>query len=101
MLVSIRAFEWLPLSPGVILTSDPPEKGTFMRIILTTSLVLLLLAAGGATAAPPELKTEDQKTLYALGVALSQNLTMFNLSEAELELVKAGLGDGALRKPAK
>jgi FKBP-type peptidyl-prolyl cis-trans isomerase FkpA len=72
-----------------------------MRIIVTTSLVLLLLVAGGATAAPPEMKTDEQKTLYALGVALSNNLTMFNLSEAELELVKAGLSDGAQRKPAK
>jgi FKBP-type peptidyl-prolyl cis-trans isomerase FkpA/FKBP-type peptidyl-prolyl cis-trans isomerase FklB len=72
-----------------------------MRTIATTSLALLLLIANVATAAAPELKTEEQKTLYALGVALSQNLTIFNLSDAELELVKAGLGDGAQRKPAK
>lgn len=72
-----------------------------MRIIATTSLFLFLLAAGGAAAAAPELKTEEQKTLYALGFALSQTLAIFNLSEAELEHVKSGLGDGAQRKPAK
>lgn len=71
-----------------------------MRII-TWSLVLLLGAAGAAGAASPELKTDEQKTLYALGVALSQNLTMFNLTDAEVELVKAGLGDGAQRKTPK
>ena len=41
-----------------------------MRITVVWSLVFILLVAGAATAAAPELKTEDQKTLYALGVAL-------------------------------
>jgi FKBP-type peptidyl-prolyl cis-trans isomerase FkpA/FKBP-type peptidyl-prolyl cis-trans isomerase FklB len=72
-----------------------------MRITVVWSLVFILLAASVATAAAPELKTEDQKTLYALGVALSQNLTLFNLSDSELEIVKAGLSDGAQRKQTK
>jgi FKBP-type peptidyl-prolyl cis-trans isomerase FkpA/FKBP-type peptidyl-prolyl cis-trans isomerase FklB len=72
-----------------------------MRIVVTGLFVISLLAAGVAAAAAPELKTDEQKTLYALGVALSQNLTMFNLTEAELELVKSGLGDGAMRKQPK
>jgi FKBP-type peptidyl-prolyl cis-trans isomerase FkpA/FKBP-type peptidyl-prolyl cis-trans isomerase FklB len=72
-----------------------------MRIAVTAGLILLLLAAGAVTAAGPELKTDEQKTLYALGIALSQNLTMFNLTDAELEVVKSGLADGAQRKTAK
>src|SRR5262245_2416277 len=69
-----------------------------------------LLALAGTTAplaraaeAPkgPELKTEDQKTLYALGVAISRNLASFGLTPAELEYVSAGLVDGVLGRAPK
>lgn len=45
--------------------------------------------------------TDDQKTMYALGLAMSQSLGAFNLSEAELEMVKTGLTDGVLKKTQK
>ena len=66
--------------------------------------VLVLLIAGCArqaetTAAEP--KTDEQKTLYAIGVALSQQLQAFGLSEQELQYVNAGLADGALQRPSK
>ena len=67
-----------------------------MRTIALGSLAALLLVAGSVAAAGPELKTEDQKTLYTLGVAISRGLGTFNLTEAELEIVKAGLTDGVL-----
>jgi FKBP-type peptidyl-prolyl cis-trans isomerase FkpA/FKBP-type peptidyl-prolyl cis-trans isomerase FklB len=72
-----------------------------MKSSLRISLAVLLLAAGPAVAAGPELKTDDQKTFYALGLALSNSLAPFTLSEAELELVKAGLSDGVLGKEKK
>jgi FKBP-type peptidyl-prolyl cis-trans isomerase FkpA len=62
---------------------------------------LLLLLAPIARAAGPELKTDDDKTLYALGLAMSRNLSPFNLTAAEVEFVKAGLADGVLNKQAK
>ena len=65
------------------------------------SLAGLLAVASGARAAEPELKTEEQKTLYAIGLAVSQSLAVFGLSPAELELVKAGLTDGVLNKDKK
>jgi FKBP-type peptidyl-prolyl cis-trans isomerase FkpA/FKBP-type peptidyl-prolyl cis-trans isomerase FklB len=49
-----------------------------------------------ASAADPELKSEEQKTLYAVGIALSRSLFPFGLTEAEMEQVKAGLMDGVL-----
>jgi FKBP-type peptidyl-prolyl cis-trans isomerase FkpA/FKBP-type peptidyl-prolyl cis-trans isomerase FklB len=52
-----------------------------------------------ATAADPA--TDEQKTLYALGVAISQSLGEFGLSEAELEIVRQGLADGVLKRPLK
>jgi FKBP-type peptidyl-prolyl cis-trans isomerase FkpA/FKBP-type peptidyl-prolyl cis-trans isomerase FklB len=68
-----------------------------MRKIMT-ALVVLLVIATVAGAATPELKTDDQKTLYALGLLISQNLATFSLTEAEVEIVKAGLTDGVLGK---
>lgn len=62
---------------------------------------LAILACGKAKIAEPELKTEDDKTLYALGLVVSDNLATFKLTEAELEKVKAGLGDGVLHRTKK
>jgi FKBP-type peptidyl-prolyl cis-trans isomerase FkpA/FKBP-type peptidyl-prolyl cis-trans isomerase FklB len=61
----------------------------------------LFLVASAASSAGPELKTDDDKTMYALGLALSQNLGPFRLNDKELELVKAGLSDGVLGKEKK
>ena len=56
---------------------------------------------GGATAVAQELETEEHKTLYAIGLAVSQSLGALNLSEDELNFVKQGLTDGALKREAK
>jgi FKBP-type peptidyl-prolyl cis-trans isomerase FkpA/FKBP-type peptidyl-prolyl cis-trans isomerase FklB len=64
--------------------------------IAAAALGRAVLAAGPALAAGPDPKTEEQKTLYALGLAISQNLGAFSLTEAELQWVLAGLSDGTL-----
>jgi FKBP-type peptidyl-prolyl cis-trans isomerase len=45
--------------------------------------------------------TEDEKTFYALGLAMSQSLGQFALTEDELASVKEGLTDGVLGNEAK
>jgi FKBP-type peptidyl-prolyl cis-trans isomerase FkpA len=45
-----------------------------------------------------EPQNDQDKTLYALGVAMSQSVASFQLTPAELELVKAGLTDGVQHK---
>lgn len=64
-------------------------------------LLLLALAAAAlaGAAAATELRTEDEKTLYALGVALSRNLGPLQLSPAEFDVVVSGLRDGTLGRP--
>jgi len=52
-----------------------------------------------ARAADPS--TEEQKTLYALGVAVSQSMSNLGLNEAELEMVKQGISDGVLHRTLK
>jgi len=76
-----------------------------MRILAALALVLAAASAvpvaGPAEAAGPEVKTEEQKIMYALGLAISNSLASFRLSEAELELVKAGITDGVFGKERK
>jgi FKBP-type peptidyl-prolyl cis-trans isomerase FkpA/FKBP-type peptidyl-prolyl cis-trans isomerase FklB len=72
-----------------------------MRKLTITMLLALLASVTTARADEPELKTDDDKTLYAIGLAISQNLGPFNLSEAELKLVQAGIADGALNREKK
>lgn len=45
--------------------------------------------------------TEDEKALYALGVAVSQSIASFNLTQQELAQVQLGFSDGALGKTPK
>ena len=71
-----------------------------MRKVLTL-LSLSLVAYGTAAMAQPTLKTEQDKTLYALGLAIGQNVQGFKLTEPELAMVAAGFGDAALHKDAK
>jgi FKBP-type peptidyl-prolyl cis-trans isomerase FkpA/FKBP-type peptidyl-prolyl cis-trans isomerase FklB len=64
------------------------------------ALALVLLVTPGPLAAQ-ELKTDDDRALYAIGLFLSDRLAPFALTAAELELVKAGLTDGALGRERK
>lgn len=67
-------------------------------LALTAVIVCAGCGSAGVPAKAAELKTEEDKTLYALGAAIGRNLAAFDLTEAELEKVKAGLGDVALHK---
>ena len=57
-------------------------------------------AAPASAAAPGGLTTDDQKTIYALGLNMGQNIASLGLSRAELEIVKQALTDFAAGKPA-
>ncbi len=72
-----------------------------MRTFILSLGASLLLVAGPAMAAPQEPTNEDQKTLYALGLAISQSLSSFSLSETELDMVKVGMIDGVLKRTPK
>jgi FKBP-type peptidyl-prolyl cis-trans isomerase FkpA len=55
-------------------------------------------ARGGGGGGSVKLDTDDQKTLYALGLILGRNVAGFNLSSSELDTVMAGMSDAALGK---
>jgi FKBP-type peptidyl-prolyl cis-trans isomerase FkpA len=59
---------------------------------ITTTFLTILIAA--TTFAAEQPKTEEQKTMYAIGLSVSKSLSVFSLTPAELELVVQGLTDG-------
>ena len=74
-----------------------------MRRFLVPCLLAGLVVAGSARAADPEMKTDDDKTLYALGQFLAARFQMnqLTLTPQELQLVQQGLADGAAGRPPK
>src|SRR5512147_112784 len=75
-----------------------PRKEFSMRTLPCSLAALLLCGAVSAQAADPKLETDDQKTVYAIGVALAQSLQPYYLKPEEVELVKMGLTDGLADK---
>jgi FKBP-type peptidyl-prolyl cis-trans isomerase FkpA/FKBP-type peptidyl-prolyl cis-trans isomerase FklB len=72
-----------------------------MRPIVCCISALLCVGFVGTRAAAAELTEDEQKTLYALGVAISQSLGDFELTESELEIVQSGIFDGVLKRTPK
>ena len=70
------------------------------RILSTLSLAVLASALSACTPEQPDtgseivLETEDDKTIYAMGVNLARNMDHLPLSKAEQELLQAGFSDG-------
>jgi FKBP-type peptidyl-prolyl cis-trans isomerase FkpA len=69
----------------------------FVPILLLASFA----CASAPVAADPELKTEDEKTLYALGLNFSKQISVFKMTPAELAVLQSGISDGTLGKPPK
>jgi len=53
-----------------------------------------------SAAAGSALATDEQKTVYALGLSVQRSLLPFDLSPAELEIVRQAIADAAAGKPA-
>lgn len=58
--------------------------------------VVALSLGATAVAAQGTLETDEQKTLYALGVAVGSNVAQFGLSAEELAIVESGIRDAVL-----
>jgi FKBP-type peptidyl-prolyl cis-trans isomerase FkpA len=62
------------------------------------ALALALVVAAAPARAEKAPTTDDEKTIYALGVSVARNLQPFGLSEDDLQFLFAGIRDGALHK---
>ncbi len=77
-----------------------------MRIPSLVAIVLVLIACTppeSSTAQAPQAapQTDEEKTLYVLGVALGRNIQPFALTANEVELVAQGLRDSVLGNDLK
>jgi FKBP-type peptidyl-prolyl cis-trans isomerase FkpA/FKBP-type peptidyl-prolyl cis-trans isomerase FklB len=72
-----------------------------MRFVVSCLVTALCLGTTASFVAALEPTTDEEKTLYALGLAVNQSLGNFSLSEAEFEVVKAGITDGFHKKASK
>ncbi len=73
----------------------PPAKST------TAAPKSAPKSAAAAKPTAPALSTDEQKTVYALGLQMYRSLSQFDLSPAEVELVKRAFVDAAAGKPAE
>ncbi|HTC88900.1 MAG TPA: FKBP-type peptidyl-prolyl cis-trans isomerase [Bryobacteraceae bacterium] len=78
----------------------PPAKSTTAAPDAKTAPKSAPKSAPAAKATLPVLSTDEQKTIYALGLQMYRSLGQFDLSPAEVELIKRALGDAAAGKPA-
>jgi FKBP-type peptidyl-prolyl cis-trans isomerase FkpA len=80
------------------------------RKLAVTALLLAAVAATGAcqakkeeekkaaAAAGPAGKSEDEKTVYSIGVMMGRQIASFGLTPSELEALKQGVSDSASGK---
>ena len=73
------------LLPAVLLAQAPAPKPA---------------TAAPKSAAATKTMTDEDKVVYALGLSIYRSLSQFDLSPAELDLVKQALTDAAENKPA-
>src|ERR1700728_1165217 len=78
----------------------PPPKSTTAAPNAKAAPQPASKSAAAAKATAPLLSTDEQKTVYALGLQMYRSLAQFDLSPAEVELIKRALGDAAAGKPA-
>jgi len=58
------------------------------------SIIALITLLAMPVFAADQPKSEDQKTLYAVGLAVAKQISVFNLTPAEFDFVKQGITDG-------
>lgn len=68
---------------------------------LTVAFCLLVVSVTTLSADEPALDTEDKKTLYAIGIAMSRQLSNFGLSADDLTMIERGLEDGLLGRDSE
>jgi FKBP-type peptidyl-prolyl cis-trans isomerase FkpA len=104
----------LILFPAVLMAQTPspapkaapsPTKSAAPAAKSATPSTAAKSAKGKAKASTPAapsgtLTTDDQKTIYALGLSMAEQLSEMGISPAEYALVKQALTDAAAGKPA-
>jgi len=100
----------LLLLPSLLMAQAPAPKAapapakapTAAKAPATAAKSTKAAPASAATAkapAPAGTLTEEQKTIYAIGLSMAQSLSSLDLSPAEIEILKRAFSDAAAGKP--
>ena len=87
-------------APKAATVSKAPAKAAASGAARPAVAKAPVAKAAVPAAATPALTTEEQKTIYAIGLSIYRSLAPFDCSPAELELVKRALSDARANKPA-
>ena len=89
------------LAQGATATQKPPASAPAApKPAAPAAAAPKPLPAGKAPARTAAPLTDDQKPIYALGLLMQRSLNEFDLSAAELDILKRALTDAAAHKPA-
>ena len=95
----MRAF--LFLVPAVLMAqSTAPKAPAANSTTAAPAAQTAPQSASAPKAAATVLETDEEKTVYALGLQVYRSLAPFDLSPAEVELIERALTDAAAGKPA-
>lgn len=89
--------------PVVLMAQSSPPKsqtGSARPSRATTASKPKPANAAKPASTAPALTTDDEKTIYSLGLSIYRSLSQFDLSAAELDIVKRAMTDAAASKPA-
>ena len=93
-------------APSVAKPAVAAVKPAAVKAMVPAAVKPAVAAAKAVAAVKPAaagkaiLKTDDDKTIYALGLSIARSLKQFDLSPAEMDTVKQALSDSAANKPA-
>jgi FKBP-type peptidyl-prolyl cis-trans isomerase FkpA len=94
----------LILMPAAVLAQAPVPKAPASTAKPAAARPTPATRKPAAPAKPPASvvapRTDDEKAIYALGILMQRSLGQFDLSSAELDIVKRALTDATLGKPA-
>src|SRR6266700_6879423 len=104
------------LLPVILMAQTPAQTPPPLKPAATAKPAATPGAISAGTAKPPAaakpaaakpvakptgpLATDEEKTIYAVGLSMYRQLAQLEPTPAELEIIKRALGDAAVNKPA-
>jgi FKBP-type peptidyl-prolyl cis-trans isomerase FkpA len=85
--------------PALLCAQTPAPKAAPAPSTAPKPAATAPAAAKKAAPAAPKPMTDDEKTIYALGLSMYRSIGQFDLSPAELEILKKSFSDAAAGKP--
>src|SRR5580704_15648202 len=101
ILIFLPAVLWAQTPPATTSATQPPQSKPAAASSTAPKPATAKKAGPGVAkkAAPvPKPMTDDEKIIYALGLTMYRQLGQFDLSPAEMDILKKALADAAAGK---